>query len=283
VPQTPSQKIHNQIYNGRAHIRAKYFDRTLAKVFMTVFATFVLLTALTFAIKSSRRAVLSRKAQDWMIDATGLIVQGLAIPILQITFVYWLFSSLFPQAKGSLAVSPVAAFLLNFIVVDYLYYWNHRLLHGKALWDTHAVHHTAEHLDLFITSRNTLWTSLLIIYLWANGLFIFLLQDPHAFIFSASLTASLDLWRHTPFFFTPHSILHRTVGLFLITPNEHAWHHSADRSNKNFGANLPIWDRLHGTYYSPDSLPQRFGIASRLDVKRKLLFPFPMRKAGQAK
>jgi sterol desaturase/sphingolipid hydroxylase (fatty acid hydroxylase superfamily) len=244
---------------------------------MIVFASFIILAALTFAVKESRRAALAREAQDWMLDAAGLLVQGLITPILQITIIYWLFSLLLPQMKGSLEISPGLAFLLNFVVIDYLYYWNHRLLHGKKLWATHAVHHTAESLDVFITSRNTLWTSLLIVYVWANGFFIFLLQDHGAVILSASITASLDLWRHTSFFFTPGSFAHRAVALLLITPNEHAWHHSANQSYKNFGANLSLWDRLHGTYYSPDFLPQLLGIPSTLPVMRKLFFPFNAR------
>jgi sterol desaturase/sphingolipid hydroxylase (fatty acid hydroxylase superfamily) len=241
---------------------------------MIIFASFIILATLTFIIKGVRRVVLARNSKDWMIDAAGLLVQGIAVPFLQITLIYWLFSLLLPQAKGSIEVSPVLSFLLNFIFVDYLYYWNHRLLHGKTLWSAHAVHHTAEHLDLFITSRNTLWTSLLIVYLWMNGLFIFLLKDPQAFILSASITASLDLWRHTSFFFTPNSLAHCTLATLLITPNEHAWHHSSKQSGKNFGANLSLWDRLHGTYYSPAKLPQALGIPLNLNVTRKLLFPF---------
>jgi sterol desaturase/sphingolipid hydroxylase (fatty acid hydroxylase superfamily) len=241
---------------------------------MIIFASFLILAGLTFVIASARRQLLRRKSRDWLLDAAGLLIQGIAIPFLQITLIYGLFSLLLPQAKGSLALPPWLAFLLNFVVVDYLYYWNHRLLHGRVLWDTHAVHHTAEHLDLFITSRNTLWTSLLIVYLWANGLFIFLLQDPRAFILAASLTASLDLWRHTSFFFRPGSFAHRALAMMLITPNEHAWHHSRNQTGKNFGANLSLWDRLHGTYYCPAELPHEMGIPLNLNVTRMLLFPF---------
>jgi sterol desaturase/sphingolipid hydroxylase (fatty acid hydroxylase superfamily) len=210
---------------------------------MVVLASFIILAALTFAVKESRRAALAREAQDWMLDAAGLLVQGIIIPIVQITIIYWLFLRLLPQLKGALEISPGLAFLLNFVVVDYLYYWNHRLLHGKKLWDTHAVHHTAESLDLFITSRNTLWTSLLIVYVWANGFFIFLLQDPRPFILSASITASLDLWRHTSFFFTPDSFAHRAAALLLITPNEHATNHtktSAPISRSGTDSTAPI-------------------------------------------
>ncbi len=247
---------------------------------MIVLASFLMLTAITFATGAARRAALSRSGADWLLDAAGLIVQGLVIPLLQTTLIYQLFSLLLPQMKGSLEVHPIPAFLLNFVVVDYLYYWNHRLLHTTGLWDTHAVHHTADRLDLFITSRNTLWSSLLIVYVWVNGFLIFLLQDPQSFILSVSLTASLDLWRHTAFTFKPDAIPHQILASLLITPNEHAWHHSANKPNKNFGANLSLWDKLHGTYFSSAHQPQALGIRSNLTLTRKLFFPFQTRKAA---
>jgi sterol desaturase/sphingolipid hydroxylase (fatty acid hydroxylase superfamily) len=245
---------------------------------MLVFISFVVLAALTFAIERTRRNTLQRRAEDWLLDMAGLVVQGVAIPVMQTTIVYALLALLLPDWQGSLDVPPVVAFLLNFVLVDYLYYWNHRLLHGKTLWDTHAVHHTAEHLDLFVTSRNTLWASLLIIYVWVNGIFLFLLKDPTAYLLAVSLTASLDLWRHTAFVLPADSLLYRVLTLVLITPNEHAWHHSRDKSRKNFGANLSLWDRLHGTYDRTAALPDRLGIPANLELARQLLFPFPARK-----
>lgn len=242
---------------------------------MLVFVAFVSLAIITLMVKESRRAVLSRDASAWLLDTAGLWVQGILIPLLQMTLVYSLFSLLLPQAKGSLDLHPIAAFLLNFVVVDYLYYWNHRLLHGKIFWQTHAVHHTAEHLDLFITSRNTLWTSLLIVYVWVNGFFIFLLREPQAYILAVSLTASLDLWRHTTFGFRQRSAFYGLLAALLITPHEHAWHHSSTKSGRNFGANLSLWDKLHGTYYSPAASPEQLGIPTSLTLPRKLLFPFP--------
>jgi sterol desaturase/sphingolipid hydroxylase (fatty acid hydroxylase superfamily) len=114
----------------------------------------------------------------------------------------------------------------------------------------------------------------LIVYLWVNGLFLFLLRDPRAFIIAASMTASLDLWRHSGFSPRPGPRLHRALGCVLITPHEHAWHHSSDRAGCNFGANLSLWDRLHGTYYSPASRAEACGLPLTLSLKRKLMFPF---------
>jgi sterol desaturase/sphingolipid hydroxylase (fatty acid hydroxylase superfamily) len=241
---------------------------------MIVFFSFLLLAAMTLSLRRLRAPALSREPADWVMDGTGLIVQGVAVPALQAILVFGLLSELFPGGRGALDISAASGFLINFVAVDYLYYWNHRWLHGRRLWPAHAAHHTPERLDVFITSRNTLWTPLLIVYLWINGLFLFLLRDPGAFIFAASLTASLDLWRHSSFSPRPGSAFHRALARVLITPHEHAWHHSRDRAGYNFGANLSIWDRLHGTYHSPPESADKFGVPMALSLKRKLLFPF---------
>jgi sterol desaturase/sphingolipid hydroxylase (fatty acid hydroxylase superfamily) len=246
---------------------------------MVVFISFWLLVTLTFSSSAARASALRRDAADWVLDISGLLVQGLAIPALEVSLVYGLLNVIAPQAKGSLELSWAMAFLLNFVVVDYLYYWNHRLLHSKTFWKTHAVHHTADRVDVFITSRNTLWTPLLIVYVWANGIFLFALKDPVPFLLSASITASLDLWRHTQFFTAPGSLLHRAVSLVIITPNEHAWHHSSSSADSNFGANLSIWDRVHGTYEAAAHGPESLGIPLGLGLNRKLLFPFRNRRS----
>lgn len=241
---------------------------------MIVLVSFWLLGSLTFLLRGERAAAMKRNTGEWTLDLSGLLVQGLAVPALQIVLVYALLNTIAPTAKASFDVSPALAFLLNFVAVDYLYYWNHRALHTNVFWKTHAVHHTPEQVDVFITSRNTLWTPLLIVYVWANGLMLFLLKDPVPFLLSASITASLDLWRHTTFITAPGSRLHRLLALLFITPNEHIWHHSRERAACNFGANLSLWDRLHGTSYSPAQRPARLGIPLRLAWPRKLLFPF---------
>lgn len=241
---------------------------------MIVFISFLLLAALTFSLPRMRSLALRRKPADWLLDGAGLVIQGAVVPALQAILIFGMLSELVPEARGILNLSAVSGFLLNFVLVDYLYYWNHRWLHCRRLWHAHAVHHTPEQTDVFITSRNTLWTPLLVVYLWINGLFLFLLRDPGAFIFAASLTASLDLWRHSSFSPRPGSALHRALGCLLITPHEHAWHHSRDRADCNFGANLSLWDRLHGTYHSPAGCAEKFGVPLTLSLKRKLLFPF---------
>lgn len=211
---------------------------------------------------------------EWIIDCSGLIIQGAIMPLLQTALGYGVLISLFPDAGGALVLPGTVAFLLNFVAVDYLYYWNHRYLHSRRLWAAHAVHHSAETFDVLITSRNTLWTPALIVYVWINSLMLYLLRDPEPYLIAASITAALDLWRHSRLWPSPRSVFHRWLSTIFITPHEHGWHHSRHRVDVNFGANLSLWDRLHGTYFSPHRSAGRYGIPLDMNLKKRLFYPF---------
>jgi sterol desaturase/sphingolipid hydroxylase (fatty acid hydroxylase superfamily) len=204
---------------------------------------------------TTRRA--ARTAADWALDLSGLFMQGWVVPLLGA----WLFGQLLPGSRGTLSMPMGASFLLNFVLVDYLYYWNHRLLHGP-LWRFHAVHHTAEQLDVWVTSRNGLLTPFFIVYIWVNGLFVHLLADPRPFLLSAALTAALDVWKHS-------GVQLDVPG--LITPDEHRWHHSRERQDVFFGANLKLWDVLHGTTCSTADAPKALGVPLDRSFARKLI------------
>lgn len=238
-----------------------------------VFAAFCLLLLVTYFQNEGLNYFRKRQVADWILDASGLLMQGIAVPLLQTTVLYLLLAELFPGAKGMLSISPVAAFLLNFVAVDYLYYWNHRLLHGSALWPWHAVHHTAENLDVIVTSRNSVWSHFLVVYVWINSLLIFLLAEPAPYILAASITAALDLWRHSKVYPSQPNRIYELFGLFLVTPFHHAWHHSRENVRCNFGANLNLWDRLHGTYSRPNFYPAKLGIVLDETLTQKLFSP----------
>ena len=240
---------------------------------MGVFAAFVILMMLTATNDRSLTALRSRKFEDWVLDVVGLFFQGILIPILQGTVVYQLYHYLLPSDRA-LFVPPVAAFFLSFVVVDYLYYWNHRLLHSRWLWNLHLVHHTSTEMNVLSTSRNTLWTSFLIIYLWVHPLFIYLLQDPTWYIAGISLSSALDLWRHSTTTPKPNSALYRWLSIFLILPQDHAWHHASENFSGNYGANLKLWDLMHGTYYKCNKAPKSLGIKTNLSLSQKLFYPF---------
>ncbi|NEU80462.1 sterol desaturase family protein [Nostoc sp. UIC 10630] len=241
---------------------------------LLIFGSFIGLVGWTISNQVGRTQLKVKSREDWLLDSTGLTIQGILIPFLQATLVYWLYQYLLPTQQGYLKVSLIPAFIISFVVVDYLYYWNHRLLHTKLLWNVHKVHHTVTQMDVLGTSRNTLWTSLLIIYLWIHTLFLYLLADPTGYLLGVSLTSALDLWRHSNLMIPVNTKLYQFLSSWLILPQDHAWHHCREIHNYNYGANLKIWDKLHGTYYESKKVPSIIGIPSSLNLFQKLLFPF---------
>ncbi|PSB02173.1 sterol desaturase family protein [Merismopedia glauca] len=240
---------------------------------MLVFLTFWTLIGITVSDRL-RSGILAQKSRfDWIIDTIGLLIQGFLIPAIQIVVLNRFCSYLMPQAAGCLTLNPVLAFGLSFIAVDYLYYWNHRGLHSKWLWRSHLVHHTVTQMDVLGTSRNTIWTSFVIVYVWVHGLFIYLLSDPSWYILGVSLTSALDLWRHSGLWVSERSHIYRIISLILILPQDHAWHHAAEITNCNYGANFKLWDVIHQTYYSASEFPERLGVESNLSLMRRLFLP----------
>jgi sterol desaturase/sphingolipid hydroxylase (fatty acid hydroxylase superfamily) len=241
---------------------------------MLVFLSFVILLALTVANENRLSLFRTKSREDWVLDAIGLCFQGIIIPILQMTVVYQIYQHLLGGYRASLNVHPMFAFFLSFIFVDYLYYWNHRLFHTPWFWCIHQVHHTVTKMDVLGTSRNTLWTSFLIIYLWVHPLFIYLLENPFWYVLGVSLTSVLDLWRHSIFTPKTQSLLYYYLSPWFILPQDHTWHHASNDISGNYGANLKIWDRIHGTCCQSDELPKSLGIQTKLTLTQKLFLPF---------
>ncbi|HEX4924617.1 MAG TPA: sterol desaturase family protein [Bdellovibrionales bacterium] len=240
---------------------------------LIVLAAFWLLTL--YSLRADRGLVAARTRREWILDLCGLAVQGVLVPLIQVWVLFQVLDWAVPALRSSLALPGIAAFLLNFVLVDYAYYWNHRLLHLPRFWPAHAVHHSIESLDPVATSRNTLWSPVLIVYLWLNGLGLYLLKDPFWFLMGAAATASLDLWRHTFALARPaESRVGRMLSAVLITPVEHAWHHSTTHTDTNFGANFNFWDRLHGTFARRGDVPSKLGFPTGMSFRDELLTPY---------
>ncbi|MCR9144972.1 MAG: sterol desaturase family protein [bacterium] len=151
----------------------------------------------------------------------------------------------------------VAAFLATFLITDFLYYWQHRIMHeSKVFWAFHLVHHSAQKLNLS-TSFRLNWLSPLIV-----GFFFIpavLLGAPPVYVI-ASLGINLlyQFFLHT----TAIGKLGRLEGM-INTPSAHRVHHASNPEylDRNYGGVLMIWDRIFGTY-AAEGAPARYGVTT---------------------
>lgn len=238
-----------------------------------------LTTASLFALKKFYGHYLGKKkCQNWGIDFLGLLIQGVLIPFLQLGLAQYFLRFLFPNSEGSLPWGWPGAIFLNLFVVDYIYYLFHLSLHSKRFWPLHFLHHTAEQMDVVVSSRNNLWVHFLLPYLWFNGLFYYLIDAKTAYLSCVAVTAMLDLWRHSSVVPKVKGTFFRALSYILITPYEHAWHHSRRGRRRNLGANWPFWDKLHKTYTAVSEFPTELGLQTESGIREKLFFPFQLKE-----
>lgn len=223
--------------------------------------TFALLATGEWVVRQPMPALRYSRV-DWLLNLTGLFLQGVVVPLAAYAISMTLLPLVLPAARGTLALGWWGGFLLNFAFVDLLYYWQHRWFHRDGLpWSLHLCHHASPGVDVWATSRNSLLTNFLFVYLLVNPVLGYLCDVPDGFFFGAAVTASLDLWRHSRVPLIPGSgILARAAGWLLVMPAAHHLHHSPDGARFNFGANLMLWDRLFGTARDAASFPGRYGV-----------------------
>jgi len=149
-----------------------------------------------------------------------------------------------PPAIGFTDWHPVAQFVIQLILVDFLRYAEHRLEH-KILWPVHAVHHSVTELHAANSYAHPLMavTEVLVI---AIPLSMVDFAISPAWVFTALAFQNLII--HSPTRFH----LGRWRALF-VDNRYHRIHHSREprHHERNFGFLLTIWDRLFGTYHPP--------------------------------
>lgn len=176
---------------------------------------------------------------------------------------YWLWEWI--HASFGVRLLSGASFPVSLAVVTvvntFTFYWVHRIMHSRFLWEIHKVHHAAEEMNIVTPHRNhpldhavvlavnafpaaVLGASEIVVltYVVLNG------------IYQQMVHTDLD-WRLDRF------RLGWVEKYLLISSTAHRIHHS--RSPRHFNTNFgitPIWDRLFGTYYEPRGEPVQVGL-----------------------
>lgn len=132
------------------------------------------------------------------------------------------------------------------LLMTFVNYWFHRLLHSKFLWEIHKVHHSAEDYNVLLPYRNhpvefilaTLYGVAIPSALGVSPETIFLWLGSNA-VYQSLVHSNLE-WKW------------RWMERILIVPGAHRIHHSVlpKHFDSNYGI-LSIWDRIFGTYIPP--------------------------------
>jgi alkylglycerol monooxygenase len=150
------------------------------------------------------------------------------------------------------------AYVVTFIVLDFEFYWGHRLHHQiNFLWNNHLIHHNSEEYNIAVSIRQP-FTGFI------N--FLFFLALPAALLGLSPIVVALvfpihkfaQIWYHTRLIGKLGFLEH-----IIVTPSQHRVHHALNPIylDKNYSAIFNIWDKLFGTFQRElDSEPPVYGI-----------------------
>ncbi len=147
----------------------------------------------------------------------------------------------------ALEVPVLLAGVLGFLALDLAIYLQHVLFHAvPVLWRLHRMHHADLEFDV---STGLRFHPVEILLSMGIKLCVVAALGPPALavlVFEVVLNAT-SLFNHSN---VRLGGADRIVRLFVVTPDMHRVHHSVrpSETNRNFGFNLPWWDRLFGTY-----------------------------------
>lgn len=140
---------------------------------------------------------------------------------------------------------------------DLVDYWNHRLMHTRLGWLTHAAHHSDTHVNAFTSFRVhileslVMWTSYTLLLTW--------LQLPHLVPVMVVVMMLHNLYVHLNL-----NIDHGPFRYLLASPMFHRWHHAdvPEAYGKNLANVIPLYDVIFGTYYMPGRCTATMGAQS---------------------
>jgi sterol desaturase/sphingolipid hydroxylase (fatty acid hydroxylase superfamily) len=150
---------------------------------------------------------------------------------------------------------------LSVILVDFLYYWNHRFVHrARVGWAAHQAHHSSQYMN-FTTALRQKWNP------WFE--FFFFLPLAFAGISPMSIYLAFSINLIYQFFVHTELIdkLPRPIELVFNTPSHHRVHHGSDPEylDKNYAGILIVWDRMFGTF-QPEMQRPVYGLTNQKDT-----------------
>jgi sterol desaturase/sphingolipid hydroxylase (fatty acid hydroxylase superfamily) len=187
------------------------------------------------------------------------------IPVIVTTgmvtaFVIWLFSHVSDFAITKLPIN-VWTILGAIVLVDFMYYWDHRVGHRvRLMWAiSHSVHHSSPLFNQTTGLRISFVDGF--ISPWYYTPIIFLGFDPFLVASAFGVVLAYQQWIHT-----------ETIGKLgwfdtvFNSPSNHRVHHAIQEQylDKNYGGIFMIWDHLFATY-EPEGEAVSYGLVHQIE------------------
>ncbi len=174
----------------------------------------------------------------------------------------------------SLPLQVIAAIVL----IDFISYWRHRIMHMQPLWPMHAIHHCSTRLDWLSTERFHVFNYFIIVFI--NTVVVTLCFGPAAALYSAMARRFYNFLIHANI-----KLDYGPLNYVFVCPRFHHWHHSSDRRaiNCNYTTFFSFFDLIFGTYYLPKdkSYPAEMGEPDRIPDNLISQFIYPLRCWGR--
>jgi sterol desaturase/sphingolipid hydroxylase (fatty acid hydroxylase superfamily) len=214
---------------------------------------------------------LAPRAERRLVQRAGHMLRNTAlwlVGVLTVTLIFGallgdLFRWLADHRVGLLHMVDIPAWLaavVGFLLLDFSDYVFHRLSHRlRPLWLLHCVHHSDTDVDV---STNLRHHPLHVLCTVAWKLVSAAAIGAPLLVFMAHEIAVITVAHvhHAAIGWPP--VVDRWLAWLVVTPRGHWLHHSLqrDRTDRNFGVTLSLWDRLAGTYSAPDAGAASFGL-----------------------
>jgi sterol desaturase/sphingolipid hydroxylase (fatty acid hydroxylase superfamily) len=238
---------------------------------------------------STKRALNYPKKTRWVRNILLVFIDSIAVKVL-LPFTA-ASVAIYAQAHHiglfhSVSIPPMVAVFVSIIVLDLIIYVQHRLFHSvPVFWRLHQVHHIDQDIDVTTGLRFHPLEIILSIVIKSAAVLAFGIPFWAIVSFEILLNGTA-MFNHGNIKLSPK--FDALLRLILVTPDMHRVHHSVvvREMNSNFGFNLPIWDRLFGTYIDQPAgghLGMTIGLNAYPDAKKTglinvLILPFQKTK-----
>lgn len=192
------------------------------------------------------------RSKGWYTRSITINVVQLVITLILGRMWYDIYgeSSLFNLASWG---NPLLEGLVAWFVGTFVFYWWHRLRHVDGFWQVfHQIHHSASRIEILTSFYKHPVEITVGAFLSAAIIFPLL---------GCSLMASFwyNFFAATgEFFYHGNYKSPKWLRYFIQTPELHSVHHQLDVHKYNF-SDIPIWDRIFGTYRDTTEFTPRCG------------------------